>query len=81
MSKTFPHPLQQKTIENGIETFQNDYQNDSCDITKLLTPPSPLSQVVTNLVTPSHPLGCDDIYGRPPWTEMSMADYTIAKSC
>jgi len=52
--------LQMEQNHIGLHTFlfwydcvQHAYQNDSCDITKLLTPPYPLSHFVTNLVTPS----------------------------
>jgi len=69
--------LQQKTIVNAIETYwpphlsllvdcvKHAYQNDSCDITKLLTPPSPLSQFVTNVVTPSPRYGVTSFMDDP----------------
>ena len=55
----------------GLHTFhfwydceQHEYQNDSCDITKLLTP-APLVTVCHKSGDPLPPLGCDVIYGRP----------------
>jgi len=41
------------TFALWYECVQHAYKNDSCDITKLVTPPSHLSQFVTNMVTPS----------------------------
>jgi len=54
----------------GLHTFpfwydcvQHEYQNDSCDITKLLTP-DPLVTICHKSGEPLPPLGCDVIYGR-----------------
>jgi len=46
--------------------MQHAYQNDSCDITKLLTPPLPLVTICYKSGDPLPPLGYDVIYGRPP---------------